>query len=937
MAAGTSGQLWCHWAPTWVALLLLRLWPSSLGQRMGGGGGPSSCAATCGAGTTFIPSINECHSSCSEDNITGNLYFLGVHNDNHHNDAINHIAHHFHAVSSILNNHSDGLWDDILNGTLIETMDVDGQCDGAVAAPGFWNAKKTWGRPLHGVIGAGCSGSSAAIARIAALEHIPQISASATYPGLSDTVEFPYFYRTIAPDDESGTAGALRSLLRSFRWDRVSVLNTDTQYAHGLATAFSHLWVGHHPAAGGDSEWNGQLAHSQTITLTGENTNVRSVRRALAAIPTNDPLRNSRVIVLMAHSKHAWQILKAAKESNFQPDTIWIGTDGWIDTLPADLADAWAGFLGLAPYRNTDSKMAQYMKLLNRYEAANNMNLSTLPLPTFAAETVDATVAMAMAMHSLPPSQRRNGTRIKAAIRNVTFAGTSGLVQFNEHGDRKDPLYTVLNTGFGAAGKLEWRNVGSVGMNVSSVDVSRRQLCWPDIGCNARVSSDFVPSDKYPVPAELVESESDHTDLYMVFIFLLIVVGSAIFYIFYAKMKAMEEELDNEKNKLDTDLQDVHEQLERAKERQRQLLARRQVVQDVPRTWSKARETLVEVSPHERQYWDVTTKLQQDMPDAWPSRIWRIQNKPLWNFFNFHKKRLDETGGGHNYEKHVWHGTSSLDPAMIYDDTQDGFMMQFARQGLWGRGLYFAAKSSYSDNYSYTPDSATAPDRGAADSGDEREMFLTRLLVGNETLMDRDASPAKAQECQQLVVPPDDPDTGLKFNTVTGHTAGSQVWIVYENGRAYPDYLIRYYRGPRDKQRTPFGSHQEADLDLPPGWVQRQDPKSGRPYYVFTSVAGTQTSHWDRPSDMAIRNPLADTALHEWQFDDQGGWKPYDDPAQVLLEQAWQDKNTFAVNVTTAAWTYCVDLNSMMQTNVAHASRKQRRVRRLKLDNPTTI
>lgn len=45
---------------------------------------------------------------------------------------------------------------------------------------------------------------------------------------------------------------------------------------------------------------------------------------------------------------------------------------------------------------------------------------------------------------------------------------------------------------------------------------------------------------------------------------------------------------------------------------------------------------------------------------------------------------------GDHGERDVWHGTSSLDPSVIYDDQQDGFMMQFAARGFWGRGLYYA-------------------------------------------------------------------------------------------------------------------------------------------------------------------------------------------------------------------------------------------------------
>ena len=137
-------------------------------------------------------------------------------------------------------------------------------------------------------------------------------------------------------------------------------------------------------------------------------------------------------------------------------------------------------------------------------------------------------------------------------------------------------------------------------------------------------------------------------------------------------------------------------------------------------------------------------------------------------------------------EIHAWHGTSALDPAMIYNDkqvrtvanthtpphthtvlythtqysvcvsvcvspvhhlctflthrtiardhapitvctlryvalryvtlryvvcTQDGFMMQFAAAGFWGRGIYFAKNAAYSWHYSYAPDGHTVEER----------------------------------------------------------------------------------------------------------------------------------------------------------------------------------------------------------------------------------
>jgi hypothetical protein len=86
---------------------------------------------------------------------------------------------------------------------------------------------------------------------------------------------------------------------------------------------------------------------------------------------------------------------------------------------------------------------------------------------------------------------------------------------------------------------------------------------------------------------------------------------------------------------------------------------------------------------------------------------------------------------------------------------------------------------------------------------------------------------AQADGVQQYIAPAETPGGGLKFNTVQGYTQTdkkledgtwtkdekcprSKVWIVYENGRAYPQYLVRYYRGAYDPQRVPFETREKA-------------------------------------------------------------------------------------------------------------------------------
>jgi hypothetical protein len=112
----------------------------------------------------------------------------------------------------------------------------------------------------------------------------------------------------------------------------------------------------------------------------------------------------------------------------------------------------------------------------------------------YGAETVDATVALATAMSSLPHSQRRNGTAVDAAILSVNFSGVSGNVQFDGQGDRRDPRYSVWNLGpwnF-ATESFEWRKVGSVGPRASQTDLDSSSICWAELGCGG-----VPPSDKY--------------------------------------------------------------------------------------------------------------------------------------------------------------------------------------------------------------------------------------------------------------------------------------------------------------------------------------------------------------------------------------------------------------------------------------------------------
>ena len=145
--------------------------------------------------------------------------------------------------------------------------------------------------------------------------------------------------------------------------------------------------------------------------------------------------------------------------------------------------------------------------------------------------------------------------------------------------------------------------------------------------------------------------------------------------------------------------------------------------------------------------------------------IEKITNKECWqNFKNNVEKRVSEQGKNCLMIKPLFHGTKVTHPHLIYEHPV-GFSTDFSGPGMWGKGLYFAVNSSYSNHYAFNLGNG------------EFCMFLAQVFIGYSDVRKSDPS-----------------ITGPKprFHSVQGVTNGSQVHILYENGLAYPSYLITY-------------------------------------------------------------------------------------------------------------------------------------------------
>ena len=206
----------------------------------------------------------------------------------------------------------------------------------------------------------------------------------------------------------------------------------------------------------------------------------------------------------------------------------------------------------------------------------------------------------------------------------------------------------------------------------------------------------------------------------------------------------------------------------------------------VPDSWSVQPPgqhcVLVLVDEGTAEFDAVFARMTASLPSARIVKLERIQNLMLFDYYSMRRDRMVKlAGGGEPKEVCVWHGTGSpwgsgdgIHPRVIYEDRQDGFMMQHSSEGMWGRGLYFARDARYSDSYAYDLGNGT------------KCLLLARLLAGEEVhVMPNDRS---------LRYCPDKPDGTGRYDTVTGDTCGSKVYVVYENGRAMPEYLVTYTR-----------------------------------------------------------------------------------------------------------------------------------------------
>lgn len=114
-----------------------------------------------------------------------------------------------------------------------------------------------------------------------------------------------------------------------------------------------------------------------------------------------------------------------------------------------------------------------------------------------------------------------------------------------------------------------------------------------------------------------------------------------------------------------------------------------------------------------------------------------------------------------------------MDAESIYSNK--GLDINYSRDGMWGKGIYFAVNANYS-----------CPNYCNKVSGmlNTYEVFLANVILGKST---------QTQSSREIREPPlIEGKKDERYDSIKGNTNGSDVFIVYDNVKTYPGLLVRY-------------------------------------------------------------------------------------------------------------------------------------------------
>ncbi|TTD62567.1 Poly [ADP-ribose] polymerase 12 [Bagarius yarrelli] len=198
--------------------------------------------------------------------------------------------------------------------------------------------------------------------------------------------------------------------------------------------------------------------------------------------------------------------------------------------------------------------------------------------------------------------------------------------------------------------------------------------------------------------------------------------------------------------------------------------------QTLPSHWNKARTpeigyNKIQLQKDLNEYSTMANLFKSTMHGFCIQQIERIQNKSLWEVFQWQKDRMKKNNSGKEVaERQLFHGTDSKHLDAICHNNFD-WRICGTHGTAFGKGSYFAKDANYS--HSYTGQSTI------------RRMFVCRVLVGDYTVG------------QSSYTRPPSKDGGDTFfyDSCVDNVHNPSIFVVFEKHQIYPEYLISYTEG----------------------------------------------------------------------------------------------------------------------------------------------
>ncbi|XP_021432821.2 mucin-2 isoform X1 [Oncorhynchus mykiss] len=193
----------------------------------------------------------------------------------------------------------------------------------------------------------------------------------------------------------------------------------------------------------------------------------------------------------------------------------------------------------------------------------------------------------------------------------------------------------------------------------------------------------------------------------------------------------------------------------------------------VPGSWDKSAipdigYKTVSLLSSDRDYQKVQGLFNQTMRGFQITSIERVQNRDLWEVFQWKRDLMKKNNGGQNSkELHLFHGT---DPKHVEAICRDNFDWRLCGTNgtVYGEGSYFARDAKYS--HSYTSHSGV------------RSMFACQVLVGDYT-----------QGNSGLRRPPPKGEgSPTLYDSCVDNVLNPSIYVVFERHQVYPEFLIKY-------------------------------------------------------------------------------------------------------------------------------------------------